>query len=481
MTKGAKQEATVSSTLKFHTGNTQPPTYPRLIIPIIRRSASDTLQQALIHIPACEQILRPIRRAHIDPTELDVRASSIAAAPDIPADILVLAAGGALDVTDDHVPDLQTARELLAQRQVLLAVALRDLDGVVGVVDRHGVVDDVLDAAAAAAALEVAGEGGGGAGPGLDAGAVGDVCQRVVVHQNVLDDVVGAFVLAQTADGDAVGAGAGEALDEDAGRVGLEADAVVAVVDDRVLDDDVGRAVRVPAVGVLGRVGGGGAAGDGEVGEDDVGAVGDPVVVLWGVAEVEVGDDGVLEAGDAHEHGAEDVDVGGVQVVPDLAVAVDGTAAVHGDAATAELEEGGDVLEGLEETGLLPVGGVVGEQPGAADVEVDVFEEGQVERGADEVGLVGGEDDMAAVVAVLDGGQDGRGVIGLQVIVRWDRASLAVSGGERWDGGKGSLGLDFDIRSGVDRVGLGSWCGEHRGSGQKSEEGGLEEHVGDDA
>jgi 2-hydroxychromene-2-carboxylate isomerase len=56
-----------------------------------------------------------------------------------------------------------------------------------------------------------------------------------------------ADVLAQAAYADAVAAVAPEILHEDVRAVGLEGDAVVAVVDVGVLDDDVGGAVRVPS------------------------------------------------------------------------------------------------------------------------------------------------------------------------------------------------------------------------------------------
>lgn len=45
-----------------------------------------------------------------------------------------------------------------------------------------------------------------------------------------------------------------EVLDQNLGTVGLERHAVVAIVDDTVLNDDVAATVRVPAIGVLCRV-----------------------------------------------------------------------------------------------------------------------------------------------------------------------------------------------------------------------------------
>lgn len=146
----------------------------------------------------------------------------------------------------------------------------------------EGIVGDVLDVSRAAAAREVGLEGGIHAGPDLDAGAVGGVGHARVVDVEVLDDVERANVLAEGADGDAVGAVADEVLNDNVCRVGLEGDAVVAVVDDGVLDDDAVGAVGVPAVGVLGRVGGGGADLDVDVGDEDVGAVCDEVEPLFG-------------------------------------------------------------------------------------------------------------------------------------------------------------------------------------------------------
>ena len=97
----------------------------------------------------------------------------------------------------------------------------------------------------------------------------------------------------------------------------------VSVIDHRVLNDDVAAAVSVPAVRVLGRVLALGEAADVDVVEHDIGAVGHEVVVLRAVAEDEVRDDAVLEAVDADQHGPQRVDVLGVQVIPDLPVAVE--------------------------------------------------------------------------------------------------------------------------------------------------------------
>lgn len=75
-----------------------------------------------------------------------------------------------------------------------------------------------------------------------------------------------------------------------------------------------------------------------------------------------------MQPDDAEQDRAQDVDVLCEEVVPDLAVAVEGAAAVDVDVLAAELEEGGGVLEGVVEGVLLPVVGVVGELDGSLDV-----------------------------------------------------------------------------------------------------------------
>ena len=74
------------------------------------------------------------------------------------------------------------------------------------------------------------------------------------------------------------------------GGIGLEGYAIVAIVDEGVLNRDAVGAIRVPAVGVLGNVCGFGESADENVAEDDICGVSDPVVVLRGVDQIEIGD-----------------------------------------------------------------------------------------------------------------------------------------------------------------------------------------------
>lgn len=154
-----------------------------------------------------------------------------------------------------------------------MAVALVHLDGPVVVVVIVLLVGDVLDVAGATAAAERGGLVRVDAGPDLDARPVARVGHAVVEDVDVLDNVVLLHVLAEGADRDAVAAVAREALDDDVGAVGLERDAVVPIVDDRVLDHDAVGPVRVPAVRVLGRGARGAVHRDGDVADQDIGCV----------------------------------------------------------------------------------------------------------------------------------------------------------------------------------------------------------------
>jgi hypothetical protein len=71
-----------------------------------------------------------------------------------------------------------------------------------------------------------------------------------------------------------------QVLDNDLGTVGFEADAIIAVVDDAVLDDDVGAAIGIPAIGVLRRTCALTGACNVDVVERNARAVCDPVVIL---------------------------------------------------------------------------------------------------------------------------------------------------------------------------------------------------------
>jgi hypothetical protein len=168
----------------------------------------------------------------------------------------------------------------LAQRLIRLAVALVDLDGPVVVDVVVELVRDVAHVARTAAAAEGRRLERVDAGPHLDARAVARVGHRVIVDVDVLDNVVLRRVLAQRPDRDAVAAVALQPLHHHVGAVRLERHAVVAVVDDRVLDHDAVGPVCVPAVRVLGCRARGAVHVDGDVADQQVGAVCDQVKPL---------------------------------------------------------------------------------------------------------------------------------------------------------------------------------------------------------
>jgi len=211
---------------------------------------------------------------------------------------------------------------LIAKSQVLLAVALSNLNRVVDVRNGHAVVRNVLDSTTTASTLKITGESGRSARPDLDTRTVGSIRHADVVHIDVLDDINFAGVLAQRTNTNTVATVANEVLNNDVGAVGLERNTIVAVVDVRVLNDNVIGAVCVPPIRVLSRVLALAAAKDVDVVEDHVGRVSDERVPLRTVSELQIGDGGAFRADDTEEDGPQDVDVLGVEVVPSLAVSV---------------------------------------------------------------------------------------------------------------------------------------------------------------
>jgi hypothetical protein len=219
-----------------------------LVIPLVDSGTLNTLQQALIHITTRKLIHSAIRTAKIDIRQLDISAHTRATANNISRDRIVLCTSSTMDILHDNVRNGQFGGELVACSQVLLTIALSNFNGVIDVVDTHGIVGDVVDASFATAALEVAGEGCGGAWPDFDAGAVAGVGHGDVVDEDIFYNVGFCGVLSERTDTDAVTAVALQVLHENVGGVGLEGDAVVAVVDHRVLDDDVVAAISVPSI-----------------------------------------------------------------------------------------------------------------------------------------------------------------------------------------------------------------------------------------
>jgi hypothetical protein len=84
---------------------------------------------------------------------------------------------------DGQGPLGMTYGVLIAQSEVFLSVALGDFNSVINVLDGHGVVGDVLDAARATSTLQVGRQGRGHTGPDLDAGTVLDIVLAFALHR----------------------------------------------------------------------------------------------------------------------------------------------------------------------------------------------------------------------------------------------------------------------------------------------------------
>lgn len=89
-------------------------------------------------------------------------------------------------------------------------------------------------------------------------------------------------------------------------------------------------------------------------------------------------------------------------VPPPLTVAVQRAVAKDLDVLAAPFPEHDAVLEGVAEGILLPKGRVVGELDLAVELDMDVVEERQVQRLANNVGAAAGEADCATVVGTLE-------------------------------------------------------------------------------
>ena len=116
------------------------------------------MQQTLVNIPTRKQIHIPTRRNNMNIAHINITAHIRTTADNIPANGIILIARGTLEVRHRDIADRQIRWELVAQRQIVLAIALRYFDGVVHVGNVVVAVGDVFYAAGSSAALEVAGE-----------------------------------------------------------------------------------------------------------------------------------------------------------------------------------------------------------------------------------------------------------------------------------------------------------------------------------
>ena len=118
------------------------------------------MQQALVNRTTGKLVLHSTRTHHRNIVEGNIRADFGVAADNITADGLVLGACCAVNIRHGNIIDRQAGRELVAKGQVLLAITLCDLNGIVDIGDRHVEVCDVIDTAGSSATLQVAGKCG---------------------------------------------------------------------------------------------------------------------------------------------------------------------------------------------------------------------------------------------------------------------------------------------------------------------------------
>ena len=193
-----------------------------------------------------DTLLIRVRRARqIDVLQPDVFADRSRAANQAGNILAFLAAADAMDVFEQDVRDIDPGGLSRADLWVDVEVAGVEDDGPVDVLDVHAVVGDVVDVAVSDV----------GAGPGLETSAVLGVQHGHVGNVSVLDVVQDAWVLANRAHADTMGAIAPQVLDVDVRGVGLGGETVITDVDSAVGDADALDVQRVPTIGVLGKSG----------------------------------------------------------------------------------------------------------------------------------------------------------------------------------------------------------------------------------
>lgn len=152
-----------------------------------------------------------------------------------------------------------------------------------------------------------------------------------------------------------------------------------------------------------------------------------------------------MQAHNAEENGSQDVDVLSIQVVPDLAIAIEYASTIDIHIISAKLEECCCILKDLLEGVGLPVVGIIRELDVTLDLDIDMIE-GKVKCCPDHVFLASRKDDMATVVATVDSREDIVRIVRHAVVVRIDKTDFVP--GRR--GGKGFIRLlwrDVDSRT----------------------------------
>jgi hypothetical protein len=105
-----------------------------------------------------------------------------------------------------------------------------------------------------------------------------------------------------------------------------------------------------------------------DIREHHIARIGDKVVVLRTVSELQVLDTSSFETNRTEQNWTKDVDILSIKIIPCLTVAVECTASVDVHIFATKLEKRGRILEDLIESILLPVLRVVGELNSSLDV-----------------------------------------------------------------------------------------------------------------
>ena len=106
------------------------------------------------------------------------------------------------------------------------------------------------------------------------------------------------------------------------------------------------------------------------------------------------------------QHRPQHILILGVEVIPHLPIPIQHPTPININILTPQLEKGGSVLVHLLETVALPVVRGVGELDVPLDDYIHVLQECHVQWFSDDIGAADGEDDAAAVVAGVQGGED---------------------------------------------------------------------------
>ncbi len=113
----------------------------------------------------------------------------------------------------------------------------------------------------------------------------------------------------------------------------------ISVVDVRVLDCHTVTSVRIPTISILSCVDTFTCARDIDIIKYNIASISNKMVVLRRVSQVQITQDGVFKSVNADQNGTKSVDITGVQIIPGLTVAVNGSATIQVNVVSGEEPE----------------------------------------------------------------------------------------------------------------------------------------------